>query len=77
MPYRLYLCYDKTGRGRSALARYTEALEKDSTDRAVLEVYGLLKKREDQKREWRALDSLARRRKQLFSIETIPLEIKE
>jgi tetratricopeptide (TPR) repeat protein len=77
VPYRLYLCFDKTGRGRDALARYTGVIERDSTNMAALEVYGLLKKREEQKREWRALDSLARRRKQLFSIETIPLEIKE
>jgi tetratricopeptide (TPR) repeat protein len=77
VPYRLYVCYDKTGRGREGLNRYTAILEKDSTNLAALEVYEWLKKRDDQKREWRALDSLQRRRKQLFSIETIPLEINE
>ena len=77
VPYRLYVCYDKSGRGREGLNRYTEILQKDSTNMAALEVYDLLKKRDDQKKEWRTLDSLARRRKQLFDIQTIPLEINE
>jgi tetratricopeptide (TPR) repeat protein len=77
VPYRLYVCYDKSGRGREGLNRYTEILRTDSTNMAALEVYDLLKKRDDQKKEWRALDSLARRRKQLFDIQTIPLEINE
>ncbi len=77
VPYRLYVCYDKSGRGREGLNRYTEILQTDSTNLAALEVYDLLKKRDDQKKEWRALDSLARRRKQLFDIQTIPLEINE
>ncbi len=62
---------------REGLNRYTEILQTDSTNLAALEVYDLLKKRDDQKKEWRALDSLARRRKQLFDIQTIPLEINE